>query len=81
MSYFSGYDGPSSMDMHGMEVGSHHGSNYGPPMDNLPDLGPNMDLSFDHGGNMHPGGHQVPHPGSQHGGSADQMAAWFDTDL
>ena len=65
-----------------MEVGSHQGSNYGPPMDNLPDLGPNMDLSFDQGAPMHAGPHPVQqHPGSQHGGSADQMAAWFDTDL
>ena len=36
-------------------MGSHAGSNYGNPMDNLPDLGPgpHMDLSFQD--QMHPG--------------------------
>lgn len=74
----AGYDHQGTpMDMQGsMDVGPNGpGSNYGHhgPMDGLPDLGPNMDLSFDHSMSQH--GH-----GPMHGGN-DQMAPWFDTDL
>jgi catenin beta 1 len=61
--------------MQGLEIASQQGSNYGP----MPDLGPNMDLSFQ-GSDMPPQHPPQQHPG-QHHGSQDQMAAWFDTDL
>ena len=59
--------------MQGLEIGSHHGSNYGGPMD-MPDLGP-TDLHFD--GMENTGMRPAPaeHP------DQSQMAAWFDTDL
>ena len=78
--------------MQGLEIASQQGSNFGGgPMDpNLPDLGPNMDLSFQ--GDMHPPHaqpsqqqqqqqQQPPHPSQQGQPGQDQMAAWFDTDL
>lgn len=71
------YDAADTMQ--GLEIGSQQGSNYGAPLDpNLPDLGPNMDLSFQ--GEMQ-AQHNNQAPPSQQSNQPDQMAAWFDTDL
>lgn len=59
--------------MQGLEIGSHHGSNYGGPMD-MPDLGP-TDLHFDGMDNTGMRPAPTEHP------DQSQMAAWFDTDL
>ena len=60
--------------MQGLEIGSHHGSNFGPMDTTMPDLGPNAgSLDFQ---NMDSTG--MHHAGSH--GDQNQMAAWFDTD-
>ena len=73
-----GFDGPMDQSMQGMDMGSHHGSNYG-PMDHM-DMGPppppppqGQDMNFEGMENMPP----PPPPGQDQ----NQMAAWFDTDL
>lgn len=59
--------------MQGLEIGSHQGSNYGNPMDPMPDLGTG-DLHFDR---MDSSGMRPQGPPQDQ----SQMAAWFDTDL
>lgn len=58
--------------MQGLDIGSQHGSNYG-PLDNIPDLGPQShhsgpDLNFENIESTLP---------PQHDGSH----SWYDTDL
>lgn len=71
----SGFEANAPVDsMQGLEIGSHHGSNYG-PMDHM-DLPPpphpdQNQLTFQNLDEMPP-----PPPQDQ-----NQMAAWFDTDL
>ena len=59
--------------MQGLDIGSQHGSNYG-PLDNIPDLGPQShsgpDLNFENIESTLP-------PPPQHDGSH----SWYDTDL
>jgi len=75
---FPAPDRPVVDSMQGLEIGSHHGSNYG-PMDPMPDLGPNTDLHFENLDNANMNSTQ--HQQQQHQQHQDQMAAWFDTDL
>lgn len=69
-----GYDSHLPIDsMQGLDIGSQHGSNYG-PLDNIPDLGPQShsgpDLNFENIESTLP-------PPPQHDGSH----SWYDTDL
>lgn len=69
-----GYDSQLPIDsMQGLDIGSQHGSNYG-PLDNIPDLGPQShsgpDLNFENIESTLP-------PPPQHDGSH----SWYDTDL
>lgn len=73
-----GFEGqPPSDAMQGLEIGSHHGSNYG-PMDHMSDMGHphGADLNFESMDNA-PMGAPPPHPPQDQ----SQMASWFDTDL
>ena len=76
---FVGFDQVPVDSMQGLEIGSHHGSNYGPMDTTMPELGPSADLDFQNldSSGMHPQQQQPP----QHQGDQNQMAAWFDTDL
>uniref|UniRef100_A0A646QDI6 Armadillo segment polarity protein n=1 Tax=Hemiscolopendra marginata TaxID=943146 RepID=A0A646QDI6_9MYRI len=67
--YSQGYDQVPIDSMQGLEIGSHHGSNYGPidPMD----IGTSPDLNFEN---------LEPLPPSENPPPA-QLAAWYDTDL
>ncbi|XP_074644359.1 catenin beta-like isoform X2 [Tubulanus polymorphus] len=63
-----GYEHNVPVDsMQGLDISSHHGSNYS-PLDPLPDLGPGIDSNLEH---MH---------AANQPGDSSQMA-WFDTDL
>lgn len=57
--------------MQGLDIGSQHGSNYG-PLDNIPDLGPQShsgpDLNFENIESTLPPQHDAGH-------------SWYDTDL
>lgn len=70
-----GYDPQVPIDsMQGLDIGSQHGSQYG-PMDNLPDLGhpqQSGDLNFENLESSLPPQHDGNQPGSM---------SWFDTDL
>lgn len=67
-----GFDPQAPVEsMQGLEIGSQHGSNFG-PMDAMPDLGPDMHFAAD----------GTPHgQGPPSHSDSSQMAAWFDTDL
>ena len=70
-----GFDGSLPIDsMQGLEIGSQHGSNYG-PMDHMDMSGapPPHFEGMDNSG-MAP-------PPNQQNQDQNQMAAWFDTDL
>ncbi|XP_069107945.1 catenin beta-like [Argopecten irradians] len=71
-----GYEPQVPIDsMQGLEIGSHHGSQYGGPMDNIPDLGAppqSGELNFE---TLEP---SLP---PQQGGSQGNMDNWYDTDL
>ena len=70
-----GFDGSLPIDsMQGLEIGSQHGSNYGPPMDHMDMSGaPPHFEGIDNSGMAPPPNQQNP--------DQNQMAAWFDTDL
>lgn len=65
-----GYDQVPIDSMQGLEIGSHHGSNYGPidPMD----IGTSPDLNFETLDSLPPPPENAP---------PSQHAAWYDTDL
>ncbi len=63
--------------MQGLEIGSQHGSNYG-PMDPMDMGGAAPPQHFDGGMDSSMGG---PPPPNQQNPDQNQMAAWFDTDL
>ncbi|KAL3854838.1 hypothetical protein ACJMK2_014078 [Sinanodonta woodiana] len=69
----SGYDHQVPVDsMQGLDIGSHHGSHYG-PMDNMPDFG-------HQGGSMNFENLESSLPHGQEAGNQG-MTQWFDTDL
>lgn len=70
-----GFDQVPVDSMQGLEIGSHHGSNYGPMDTTMPELGPNANIDFQSLDNS------GMHPAPPHGADQNQMAAWFDTDL
>jgi catenin beta 1 len=74
-----GYDPQVPVDsMQGLEIGSHHGSNYGPMDHNVMDLGPGGGGDFNIENLDNP---SMSHGPPQQQGDQNQMAAWFDTDL
>jgi len=66
--YPIGYDQVPVDSMQGLDIGSQHGSGYG-PMDNLPDLASPGDINFD---NLDPA---LGPPGG------DNPNLWYDTDV